>query len=183
MKKEANPVYIKISPSTPALPYFLEDDLTKEQEQALLSTCPQIHLSSTTTYEQVSSFIIELFAYYYQIPLERITLKSDLADDVERLIWAKELEVPFEGVTYARIFCGVDKDGNPTGGIEDKGLIIAMFFLSELSQLVGIEIVENPSDSTFTVMDGELGSYYDCVTVEDLVDLIYSVCEKLKASF
>ncbi|WP_447079591.1 hypothetical protein [Vibrio alginolyticus] len=180
MAKEAKPIFIKIAPTSPVLPQTLDDDLSEEQEQLLLAKCPTIHLSATTSHEQITAFLIELFAYYFELPQNKIRPDSDLADDIERMVWARELDVPFEDVTYGRIFCGQDEDGNAVGGMEDKGIMIATMFMLDFSDLVGIKEVDDAADATFEAMDDEFGSYYDCATISDLADLIFTVCEKLK---
>lgn len=180
MNKEAKPMYIKIVPTSPVLPQTLDDDLSEEQERQLLEKCPRIHLSSATSHEQITTFLIELFAYYFELPQVKIKPGSDLADDIERMVWARELGVSFKDVTYGRIFCGQDEDGNAVGGMEDKGIMIATMFMLDFSNLVGIKEVDNATDATFEAMDDEFDSYYDCATVTELADLIYSVCTKLK---
>ncbi|WP_170962879.1 hypothetical protein, partial [Vibrio sp. F13] len=123
--------------------------------------CPTIHLSVTTSHKQITAFLIELFAYYFELPQEKIKPDSDLADDIERMVWARELDVPFEDVTYGRIFCGKDEDGNAVGGMEDKGIMIATMFMLDFSDLVGIKEVDNAAGATFEALDDEFGSYYD----------------------
>ncbi len=180
MEKEVKPLYLKISPTVPALPLTLEDDLTEEQERTLLATCPTIHLSATTSHQQITEFLIDLFAYYFELPKEKINAQSDLVDDIERQVWARELGVSFEDVTYGRIFCGKDEEGNAVGGMEDRGIMIATMFMTDFSSLVGIKEVSSAADATFEARDDEFSSYYDCVTVTDLADLVYSVCSTLK---
>lgn len=180
MTKEAKPIFIKIAPTSPVLPQTIDDDLSEEQERLLLAKCPTIHLSATTSHEQITAFLIELFAYYFELPQDKIKPDSDLADDIERMVWARELGVSFEDVTYGRIFCGQDEDGNAVGGMEDKGIMIATMFMLDFSDLVGIKEVDDVADATFEAMDDEFGSYYDCATISDLADLIFTVCEKLK---
>ncbi|MEZ8882547.1 hypothetical protein AB4559_06240 [Vibrio sp. 10N.222.51.C8] len=180
MNKEMKSMYIKISPTAPVLPQTLDDDLSEEQERLLLAKCPTIHLSATTSHGQITAFLIELFAYYFELPQDKIKPDSDLADDIERMVWARELGVSFEDVTYGRIFCGQDEDGNAVGGMEDKGIMIATMFMLDFSDLVGIKEVDDAADATFEAMDDEFGSYYDCATISDLADLIFTVCEKLK---
>ncbi|MDH5918901.1 hypothetical protein [Vibrio splendidus] len=180
MTKEAKPIFIKITPTSPVLPQTLNDDLSEGQERLLLAKCPTIHLSVTTSHKQITAFLIELFAYYFELPQNKIRPDSDLADDIERMVWARELGVSFEDVTYGQIFCGQDEDGNAVGGMEDKGIMIATMFMLDFSDLVGIKEVDNTADATFEAMDDEFGSYYDCATISDLVDLIFTVCEKLK---
>lgn len=179
MNKEAKPMYIKIIPTSPVLPQTLDDDLSEEQEKRLLEKCPRIHLSSATSHEQITTFLIELFAYYFELPQNKIKPDCDLVDDIERMVWARELGVSFEDVTYGRIFCGRDEEGNVAGGMEDRGIMIAMMFMTDFSDLVGIKEVDNAADATFEAMDDEFGSYYDCKTIADLADLIFTVCEKL----
>ncbi|MCL1067229.1 hypothetical protein L2735_10460 [Shewanella olleyana] len=174
------PIYIKISPTSPVLPLFSEGVLTKEKELEVLSQCPRIHLSAATSYQQVTLFLIELLSYYFCIPKGNITEQSGLVDDIERLVWAKELSVSFEDVNYGRVFCGKDKEGNPVGGIEDKGMIISMMYMTDFSQLVGINVVNDVSQSTFEALDNDFGNYYECETVGELAELVYSVCKKLK---
>lgn len=180
MNKEAKPIFIKIVPTSPVLPQTLDDDLSEEQERLLLAKCPRIHLSSATSHEQITAFLIELFAYYFELPQDKIKPDSDLADDIERMVWARELGVSFEDVTYGRIFCSKDEDGNAVGGMEDKGIMIATMFMLDFSDLVGIKEVDNAADATFEAMDDEFGSYYDCATVSELADLVFTVCERLK---
>lgn len=179
MKKEVNPLYIKISPTSPVLPQTLDADLTQEKELAILATCPTIYLSATTSHQKITDFLIDLFAYYFELPKEKINAQSDLVDDIEGQVWARELGVSFGDVTYGRIFCGKDDEGNVAGGMEDRGIMIAMMFMTDFSDLVGIKEVDNAADATFEAMDDEFGSYYDCATISDLADLIYSVCVKL----
>ncbi|WP_274026685.1 hypothetical protein [Vibrio parahaemolyticus] len=179
MKKEVRPLYIKISPTSPVLPQTLEDDLTQEQERAILASCPTIYLSATTSHQQISNFLIDLFAYYFELPKEKINAKSDLVDDIERQVWARELGVSFEDVTYGRIFCSKDEEGNVAGGMEDRGIMIATMFMLDFSDLIGIKEVSNAIEATFEAQDDEFGSYYDCQTIADLADLIFTVCEKL----
>lgn len=179
MKKEVNPLYIKISPTSPVLPQTLDADLTQEQERAILATCPTIYLSATTSHQQVTDFLIDLFAYYFELPKEKINAQSDLVDDIERQVWARELGVSFEDVTYGRIFCSKDEEGNVAGGMEDRGIMISMMFMLDFSNLIGIIEVSNAIEATFEAQGDEFDSYYDCKTISDLADLIYSVCEKL----
>ncbi|MCA0936688.1 ImmA/IrrE family metallo-endopeptidase [Vibrio alginolyticus] len=180
MEKEVKPLYIKISPTVPMLPITLDADLTEEQEQALLATCPTIHLSATTSHQEITEFLIDLFAYYFELPKEKINAQSDLVDDIERQVWARELGVSFEEVAYGRIFCSTDEQGNAVGGMEDRGIMIATMFMMDFSALAGIKEVGSAADATFEARDDEFGSYYDCKTIANLADLIYSVCKKLK---
>ncbi|CAM4206571.1 hypothetical protein [Vibrio neonatus] len=179
INKEVKPMYIKIVPTSPVLPQMLDDDLSEKEERLLLTKCPTIHLSATTSHEHITTFLIELFAYYFELPQDKIKPDSDLVDDIERMVWARELGVSFENVTYGRIFCSRDEDGNAVGGMEDRGIIIAMMFMLDFSDLVGIKEVDNAVDATFEAMDDEFGNYNDCATINDLSDLIYSVCRRI----
>ncbi|WP_042011565.1 hypothetical protein [Aeromonas fluvialis] len=180
MTNEAKPMYIKIAPTSPVLPQMLDDNLSEEQERQLLSKCPKVHLSAKTSHEHITTFLIELFAYYFELPQEMIKPSSDLADDIERMVWARKLGVSFEEVTYGRIFCSKDENGNIVGGMEDKGIMIVIMFMLDFSDLVGIKVVADSAEATLETMKNEFGSYYDCATIGDLADLIYSVCKKLK---
>ncbi|CAM3166304.1 hypothetical protein [Vibrio rarus] len=180
-KCEENTLYIKIAPTSPLLPLMNVDALTPEQETELLEKCPIIHLSGSTTRQQISHFLVDLFAYYFEVPKEKFNEQSCLVDHIERLAWAKELGVSFEDVTYGRILCSQDDDGNVTGGLEDRGMLLGMMFaLGEFSKLIGINLVDSAADATFIAGENEFGSYYDCHTIDGLTDLIYSVCQRLK---
>ncbi|PMH44652.1 hypothetical protein BCU68_12450 [Vibrio sp. 10N.286.49.B3] len=180
VNKQVEPIYIKVSPTLPVLPQTLEDDLTKEQELALLTRCPKIYLSAETNLQQIIEFLIDLFSYYFELPKNMLTPESDLIDDIERQVWARELGVPYDDVTYGRIFCSKDDKGNIVGGIEDRGLMIATMFMLDFADLIGIKEVNNVSDATFEAANDEFGNYYDCNTISDLANLLYTVCMKLK---
>ncbi len=82
-------------------------------------------------------------------------------------------------MTYGRIFCGKDEEGNAVGGMEDRGIMIATMFMTDFSNLIGIKEVGSAADATIEARDDEFGSYFECVTITELADLVYSVCGKL----
>ncbi|MDO6678431.1 MULTISPECIES: hypothetical protein [unclassified Shewanella] len=172
-------MFIKISPSIQCLPLTDDDDLTSEQENALLEQCPTINLHKINNKEQISQYLMRLFAYYFQISPQVINLNSNIVDDIERHVWAKELGVAFDDVTYGRLFCSQDDEGNAVGGLEDRGMMIATMYMTDFPDLVGIKEVRSAQEATFEAEDDEFGSYFDCETLDELSDLIYSVCKKL----
>ncbi len=167
-------IYIKITPTKPVLP-LMPDDFNEQQEKEVLANCPKIDLRTVKNKESITEFLIELFSYYYDIPKNFIHPQSDIVNDIERYVWARELGVSFEGVTYGRVFCSEDDNGNAIGGIEDRGMMIAMLYMTDFSKLVGIELVDNEEQATFCAEEHEFTSYYECDTISDLSDLIYSV--------
>lgn len=174
-------MYLKISQSKPVLPLLDDDLLTEQAEQELLAKCPAINLHQIEHQQQVTNFLIALFAYYFGLPADSISPEHSIVDDIERQVWAKELEVDFKDVTYGRLFCGTDEKGNATGGLEDKGMMIAMFYMTDLANLLGIHEVDKATEATFRAEENEFASYYDCETINDLSTLIYSVCVKLQS--
>jgi len=66
-----------------------------------------------------------------------------------------------------------------SGGLEDRGMMIAMFYMTDLSDLLGLHEVDNKNEATFIAEENEFGSYFDCETINELSTLIYSVCNKL----
>ena len=174
-------IYIKVTPTKPVLP-LMPDDFNEQQEKEVLANCPKIDLRTVKNKESITEFLIELFSYYYDIPKNLIHPKSDLVNDIERYLWARELGVSFEDVTYGRVFCGEDDNGNAIGGIEDRGMMIAILYMTDFSKLVGIELVDNEDQATFCAEEHEFASYYECDTISDLSDLIYSVRLRLTGS-
>ncbi|ABM04197.1 hypothetical protein Ping_2466 [Psychromonas ingrahamii 37] len=175
-------MFIKLSPSNTVLPLTFEDDLNTQQEAELLAQCPTIDLTQVSSKEQVTQHLIDLFAYYFQLPTELINEQSDIVNDIERYVWARDLGVTFEDVTYGRIFCGNDNEGNLTGGIEDRGIMIATMYMTDFPDLIGIKVIDDRQNATFEAEDDEFGSYYDCNTVNELSTLVFSVCKKLNAA-
>lgn len=174
-------MYIRIIPTTPVLPLTPNEYPDNQQESGVLSQCPRIDLRTVNNQDEITEFLIRLFAYYFDIPASFIHPQSRIVDDIERFVWAKELGVDIENVTYGRIFCDKDSDGKAIGGMEDRGMMIAMMYLSDFSDLIGIKEVDLASKDTFEAERDEFGSYYDCNTVEDLSALIYSVCKKAQS--
>lgn len=172
-------MYLRISPSKPILPLLDDEILTKQEERALLATCPSINLHKIRDQQQVTDYLISLFAYYFSLPSDNISAEQSIVDDIERQVWAKELGVDFEDVTYGKLFCNKDENGQATGGLEDRGMMIAMFYMTDLSDLLGLHEVDNKSEATFIAEENEFGSYFDCETINELSTLIYSVCNKL----
>ena len=175
-------MYLKISDSKPVLPLFDDEQLTAQQEATLIAKCPRINLHSIEYKQQINDFLISLFAYYFSLPEASITAEQSIVDDIERRIWAKELGVDAQDLSYGRIFCSTDEHGNTTGGLEDRGLIIAFFYMTELPDLLGLHVVDNKDEATFAADEDEFGSYYDCDTINALSTLIFSVCEKLQST-
>ena len=173
-------MHILVTKSSPVLP-FSADNLTARDEQKILANSPVIDLRMQPTEQEVFSFIQALFSYYFQISKEIITRQSSLLDDIEKAAWARELEIPVEEVTYGRILCSKDQQGNMVGGLSDKGLLMTSLFMFDLSSALGIHKVADASKATFEVRQDEFKSYADCHTVQDLVDLIGQVIEKLES--
>lgn len=172
-------MFIKISKTTPVLPLFVDDALTEKQETQLLAKCPIIDLNFIEHKEQITHFLILLFAYYFDLSSDNINAEHSLVDDIERQIWAKELGVDVDDVTYGKLFCGKGEDGNAIGGLEDRGMILATFFMLDFADLIGLKETEEKSEATFEADDDEFGSYYDCENINELATLIFLVCEKL----
>lgn len=168
-------MYIKVQRSTPILP-FDHDDLTEQQESEFLNSCPVIDLRLVFNQDEVETFLIDLFAYYFQLPKANISADADLLDDIERQVWAKELDVPYDDVTYGRIFCGKDESGQLVGGMSDKGIIMAALFLFDFGDAVGVDALDACNDdNTFDVGDDDFANYSDCKNIKELAELLFSV--------
>lgn len=174
-------MYISVTHSKPVLP-FTADDLTERDEQALLAASPFIDLRALPSEQEIFVFLQALFAHYFQIPAETITHESRLLEDIEKAVWSKELAVPVEEVTYERIFCGKDAQGNAVGGLSDKGLIMTTLFMFDFPTAIGIHEVENAREAVFETSEGEFNGYAECQTVRDLLVLIWQVVNKLQCA-
>ena len=172
-------MFVNVSLSTQVLSIFYDETLSSDEQNDLIAKCPTIDLHTVRHKGQILDYLISLFAYYFQIPQHLIHGNSDMVDDLERHVWARELDVSFENVTYGRLLCSKDDDGNIIGGLEDRGMIIGMMYMMDFAQMIGIKIVEDPMEATFEAAQDDFGSYYDCGTIDDLTNLIFSVCEKL----
>lgn len=176
--KTANVMYIRIMPTTPVLPLTPNEYPDDQHESEVLAQCPRIDLRTVNHQEEITEFLIRLFAYYFDIPASFIHPQSRIVDDIERYVWAKELGVDIENVTYGHIFCDKDSDGRVIGGIEDRGMMIAMMYLTDFSDLIGIEEVDLASIATFEADRDKFGCYYECNTIAELSTLLYSVCKE-----
>ena len=113
------------------------------------------------------------------ISVELVTPDADLVDEIERHVWAKELEVPFEKVEYGKILCGTDENGKPTGGLSDRGLLMSFFMMMDLRDGIGICTVEEKGEATFEAEEGEFGNFSDCKTISDMADILEAVRVRL----
>ncbi|CAM4449865.1 hypothetical protein [Vibrio agarivorans] len=169
--------YLKVSRPRPCVPYIGYDglDLTDEELQ---QKCPLIRFTQVTDVKRLETYLIDFFAFYYNIDASLLTRESGLVDDVERYVWAQELDLPFEEVTYGRIGCGQDDDGNVVGGISDRGLIMFMFLQFDLESLFGIRAVKEPSKANLVVEPEEVpGHLCDCETIADLAAFMFAYAE------
>ncbi|PKG38931.1 hypothetical protein [Psychromonas sp. Urea-02u-13] len=169
---------IKLTSSTPDLPFAEDDLLNEEQVQALLAQCPTINLKAVQNKQQITQFLVELFTYYFGLNTNNISPENCLVDNIERQIWAKELDVAFEDVTYAKVFCSKDEEGKTTGGLEDRGMILTTFFMFDFADLIGLHIVNNEEEATLKIDENEFKSYYDCKNINELSTLLFSVCKE-----
>jgi len=168
-------MYIKVQRSTPILP-FDHDDLNEQQESEFLEKCPIIDLRLVSDQSEVETFLIDLFAYYFQLPKANISADADLLDNIERQVWAKELDVPYDDVTYGRIFCGKNEHGELVGGMSDKGIIMATLFMFDFGDAVGINTSDvSNDDNTFDVGADDFANYSDCANIKELSQLLFSV--------
>ncbi|MDN2483430.1 hypothetical protein [Vibrio agarivorans] len=172
--------YLKVSRPRPCVPYIGYDylDLTDDE---LKQRCPLIRFTQVTDVKQLEEYLIEFFAFNYHIDANLLTRESSLVDDVERHVWAQELDMPFEEVTYGRIGCGKDDDGNVVGGISDRGLVMFMFFQFDLESLFGIRTVKEPRKANLVVNPEEdPGSLLDCETIADLAAFMFAYGERYR---
>ncbi|MBM7073502.1 hypothetical protein JQC92_15920 [Shewanella sp. 202IG2-18] len=170
---------MNIKESTPIFPFVEDlDELSVNAQLELIKQCPSINLKQPQTRKSVLEFVRALFVYYFQIPAMDFELSSDLLEDVEKQVWAKELEVPEDEVTHGRLFTHVDSEGNHTGGVSDKGMLLMSLFMFDIADVTGIHVVDESDDYTFCAKESEFKSYYECKTVAELVDIIYRVSIK-----
>ncbi|WP_461534750.1 hypothetical protein [Spongorhabdus nitratireducens] len=172
-------MYIKVEKSVPIQPFNDQDNLKPAEMARLLSESPTIDLRNVTSQAEVVSYLQSLIAHYFQIPAELVTPEADLIDDIERHIWARELDVPFEEVDYGRILCGKDEEGNPTGGLSDRGLLMSVFMVMDLANGVGVSTVDNEAEATIEAEEDEFGSFFDCRTINELANILEAVRVRL----
>ena len=131
-------IYVKVEPSIPILPFNDADELSPAEEAKQLAESPIIDLKLTSSRSEIIVHLRALIAHYFQLPFKLVTPEADLVDEVERHVWARELGVDFEDVSYGRIFSSEDNTGNLVGGISDRGLLMSCFMMMDLVHGVGV---------------------------------------------
>ncbi|MRI33804.1 hypothetical protein EOPP23_12490 [Endozoicomonas sp. OPT23] len=174
-------MYVRVTPSIPILPFNDKDDLSPEEERRLMAKTPFIDFRQVLSRSEIVAHLQALIAHYFQLPIKLVTPEADLVDEIERHIWARELEVNFEEVEYGKILCGRDDNGELTGGLSDRGLLMGFFMAMDFADGVGVCVVYDEDSGTFPVAEGDYGNYADCKNINELADILEAVRLKLMA--
>ena len=73
-----------------------------------------------------------------------------------------------------------DEQGNPTGGLSDRGLLVSFFMVLEFANASGVSTVQDKSDATFEAGENDFGSYFDCRSINELADILEGVRVRLQ---
>ncbi|WP_163931450.1 hypothetical protein [Paraferrimonas sp. SM1919] len=170
---KGNAMYIKLEPNQVMYPetLFLWDHVTTDTVE---DHYPAFDLRKAESFAEVQQSVINLVAYYFQLPHKLVTLDANLVD-LERHCFAKDSGCSYDDVSYGRIFCSVDADGNTSGGMSDQGLMVYMMLEWCHQEMFGVSVTKDANEASLQIEEGEVGYFVDCETPGQIAELLWKL--------